>query len=117
MCGQLGSSNGFADYWHVWFMAGHHQIPLSDFREVMKACSHSEEPEFLVGSTPQLMKKDDVCRAALTKTKKELGGFFEYALYDECTYSNGLRQKQQYRWKSILGMEDDPIVGGALNDY
>jgi carboxypeptidase C (cathepsin A) len=117
MCGNLGSTRGFADYWHLWFMAGHHQIPWSDFRAVMKACSHADQAEFLIGSTPEQRERDDLCKAALTKTKKELGGFFEYALYDECTYSNGLRQKKQYRWKSIMGMEEDFGFGGALNDY
>jgi serine carboxypeptidase-like clade I len=115
MCGNLGSTHGFADYWYVWFMAGHHQIPLNDFRVVLKACSHADEAEFLLGDTPDLRQKDDLCRAALSKTKKELGGFFTYALYDECTYSNGLRHAKQ-NWKLLLGMDND-LVDGALNDY
>jgi serine carboxypeptidase-like clade I len=115
MCGNLGSTHGFTDYWHIWFMAGHHQIPLNDFRAVLKACSHADEAEFLIGSTPDLRQKDDLCRAALNKTKKELGGFFEYALYDECTYSNGLRRAKD-KWRLFLEMDTD-IVDGALNDY
>lgn len=118
MCGGLGSV-GFVDYWHLWFMAGHHQIPLSDFRLVMKACAHSDKPGFL--TTPN-SKNDELCRAAVAKVKKEVGGFFEYALYDECTYENGLK------WKRTLGLldtmstsssssKDNSFVGGALNDY
>lgn len=105
MCGVLGSS-GAADYWHLWFMAGHHQIPLSDFRKILKACSHSDTPGFLWSNS----EKDDLCRAALAKAKKEVGGFFEYALYDECTYRNGLE------WKKKLGLGPG-VLGGALNDY
>ncbi|KAL3893606.1 MAG: hypothetical protein SGARI_008064 [Bacillariaceae sp.] len=62
-----------------------------------------------------MRQQDDICKAALKKTKAELGGFFEYALYDECTYSNGLRQKQQYRWKSLLGMDDN--LGICMNAF
>ncbi len=104
MCGGLGSSAGFVDYWHLWFMAGHHQMPLDDFRKVMKACSHSHEKGFLTKNT----RDDQVCKAALAMAKKEVGGFFEYALYDECTYRNGLK------WKHRLGLE---TLHGALNDY
>eukprot|EP00537_Pseudo-nitzschia_pungens_P010310 CAMPEP_0172389194 /NCGR_PEP_ID=MMETSP1061-20121228/6161_1 /TAXON_ID=37318 /ORGANISM="Pseudo-nitzschia pungens, Strain cf. pungens" /LENGTH=636 /DNA_ID=CAMNT_0013119301 /DNA_START=333 /DNA_END=2243 /DNA_ORIENTATION=+ len=132
MCGELGSGadggGGFVDYWHLWFMAGHHQIPLSDFRMVMKACKHSEDAGFL--TTPH-SKDDEICRAAVARVKDELGGFFEYALYDECTYENGLK------WKRTLGLGPGPdngggssstsstntkntnnnVLGGALNDY
>jgi hypothetical protein len=107
MCGGLGSSAGFVDYWHLWFMAGHHQIPLADFRRVMKACSHSHEEGFLTSGS----REDEICKAALAKTRKEVGGFFEYALYDECTYRNGLK------WKKRLGLEGLAHLGGALNDY
>ena len=44
---------------------------------------------------------------ALAKIKEEQGGFFEYALYDECTFRNGLLQSRP-RAK---------VVTGALNDY
>mmetsp|Transcript_15704 Transcript_15704/g.39506 ORF Transcript_15704/g.39506 Transcript_15704/m.39506 type:complete len:589 (-) Transcript_15704:45-1811(-) len=104
MCGGLGSSAGFVDYWHLWFMAGHHQMPLDDFRKVMKACSHSNHKGFLTSGS----RDDDLCKAAVAMAKKEVGGFFEYALYDECTYRNGLK------WKQRLGLE---TLHGALNDY
>jgi len=122
MCGGLGSSEGgFVDYWHLWFMAGHHQIPLADFRAVMKACSHSDEAGFLVSSKSKSNDNanvngntaNDVCMAAMAMVKKEVGGFFEYALYDECTYNNGLK------WKTRLGLHSVKAneLNGALNDY
>ena len=96
----------------TYSQAGHHQIPLSDFRMVMKACTPTmDQPDFLVGGN------DDICKAALAKTKKEIGGFFAYALYDECTYRHGLK------WKAQVGLltEDDDHhlqkLKGALNDY
>ena len=106
MCGGLGSSAGFVDYWHLWFMAGHHQMPLDDFRAVMKACSHSHDTGF----------KDDLCEEALAMAKKEIGGFFEYALYDECTYRNGLKWKQRLGLDTLYNHENNHLHG-ALNDY
>mmetsp|Transcript_53203 Transcript_53203/g.59457 ORF Transcript_53203/g.59457 Transcript_53203/m.59457 type:complete len:572 (-) Transcript_53203:353-2068(-) len=103
MCGELADpSQGFTGYWNLLFMAGHHQIPLHDFKMVMKACSHSEQPGFLTS----FGQKDDICRAAIVSIKKEIGGFFEYALYDDCTYRNGLQRKKTFDY-----------LEGALNDY
>lgn len=99
MCGGLSKGGGvFRDYWHVLFMAGHHQIPLVDFRKVMKACAHEDRPDFLTTRS----RDDEECKAVLQQIKTELGGFFEYALYDDCTYRNGLLKAG---------------TGGALNDY
>lgn len=85
ICGDLNAV-GFGDYWNVLFLAGHHQIPLEDYQKVMKACHHFEEKNFLIGNTSD----DDACRKALKDIKSEVGGFFTYSLYDECTYRNGL---------------------------
>lgn len=108
-------------------MAGHHQIPLSDFRLVMKACSHSDKPGFLTSSfdnNNKNSKDDDICRAAVAKIKKEIGGYFEYALYDECTYQNGLKWKKTLGLLNSMGHDDDTDnnnhndqLEGALNDY
>ena len=119
MCGGLGSSQ-FVDYWHLWFMAGHHQIPLADFRTVMKACSHLHHDHH-----PAFETSDDICKEALARTKHEVGGFFEYALYDECTYRNGLKWKQRLGLASVVANstntdttgDENPRLQGALNDY
>ena len=112
MCGGLGSA-GFVDYWHLWFMAGHHQMPLNDFSKVMKACSHSHHTGFLVTGS----RDDDLCKAALDMARKEVGGFFEYALYDECTYRNGLKWKKRLGIHGVHSHENDDGLKGALNDY
>lgn len=102
MCGSLskGAGSVFREYWHVLFMAGHHQIPLTDYRMVLKACAHADERNDFLTTQSQ---DDQNCKAALQQIKTELGGFFEYALYDECTYRNGLLKRR--------------AVQGALNDY
>lgn len=105
ICGGLANGNGsvFQDYWYILFMAGHHQIPLSDYQRVLRACAHADEPGFL--STNEGADAD--CAGVLKDVKSEMGGLFEYALYDECTYRNGL----------LATREIDPQLGGALNDY
>lgn len=103
MCGGLSKGGGvFRDFWYIVFMAGHHQIPLQDFRMVMKACAHQDRSDFLTTNS----RDDELCKAALAKIKNELGGFFEYSLYDECSYRNGLLKSR----KNIN-------IEGALNDY
>ena len=57
----LGTQDRFVDYWHLWFMADHHQIPLDDFRRVMKACSHLHTASFLTTTS----KEVELCKAAL----------------------------------------------------
>ena len=95
ICGDL-STVGFGDFWNALFFAGHHQIPMEDFRLIMKACQHNDQPGFLISNSQQ----DESCRSILAKVKQQVGGLFEYSLYDECTYRRGL-----------LG------VHGSLNDY
>jgi serine carboxypeptidase-like clade 1 len=93
ICGDLGG-NQRVDYWSLIFLAGHGQIPLSTFRLIMKVCHASFNGD---GFEAPL---GDLCQEALDKMENEVGGFYEYALYDDCTYRNGL-----------MG------VDGALNDY
>lgn len=99
ICGDL-SSVGFGDFWNLYFLAGHHQIPTQDFYEVMKACKHHNEPGFLVSDSDD----DASCREMIKKVKAQVGGYFDYALYDECTYRNGL-------------LTTSVGVQGGLNDY
>lgn len=82
-------------------MAGHHQIPLSDFHLVMKACLHHDQPGFLTSHS----QEDEACQAALKKIKEEIGGFFTYSLYNDCPYRNGLR---------LAGGQNDYPCGGGL---
>jgi len=105
LCGELSSAE-FTYFWQILFMAGHHQIPLSDYSHVMKACQHYTEAHFLTTDSDD----DETCKAALSKVKKELGGFYAYALYDDCTYRNGLQLKG--------ALNDYPCGGGeVLEDY
>ena len=113
ICGSL-SDEGFNDYWHAFFMAGHHQIPWKDFEFILRMCKHSDGPGFL--TTPG-SQDDEKCRKALQQIKKELGGFFEYALYDDCTYRNGLLKSSQHMAPNERSNHLTASMKGAMNDY
>ena len=90
ICGSL-SPGSRIDYWLLLFLAGHAQIPLSTFRMVVNVCQGSETLGFTA-------THEDACQEALEKLETQVGGFYEYNLYDDCGARNGL-------------------LGGAENDY
>jgi len=102
MCGGLSHGGTYLAqvFWDLLFMAGHHQIPLQDFRAIIKACHHQDRDDFLMTNS----KDDETCKNVVMKVQSEVGGFFEYALYDRCVYRNGL-------------LKSRPKMGGALYDY
>jgi len=112
VCGDLLNGDVAASaYWHIVFLAGHHQIPLSDYQTVMKACYHSDQEGFLTFQNQELKEADEVCKAAIEKIKAEVGGFFTYSLYNDCPYRNGLAAIQG-------GQNDYPCGGGiVLEEY
>jgi hypothetical protein len=112
ICGGVRPTGEFGpDFWHVLFMAGHHQIPLSTFHDFIKACNHrtSLDAEVLASGD------DNACKEQVKKAKQQLGGFYEYSLYDECTYRNGLLwNSQQPQQRVSGGLNDYPCGGGAV---
>jgi hypothetical protein len=92
ICGDLGiAGNARADdIWSALFLAGHGQIPMKTLSKVMKACH--------VIPTNLHFAQTHACDEALAQMRKQAGGYFEYSLYDDCTYRNGMMR-------------------GALNDY
>ena len=111
ICGDLSSPMGF-DVWPILFLAGHGQIPLQTFMEVTRAChphvSTDKDMESDTASLASLLERGLVhplspeCQAAIDKVHKQAGGFYEYSLYDDCTYEN-----------DFLGTP----LSGAVNDY
>mmetsp|Transcript_6433 Transcript_6433/g.13509 ORF Transcript_6433/g.13509 Transcript_6433/m.13509 type:complete len:536 (-) Transcript_6433:114-1721(-) len=98
-----------APIFHFMFLAGHGQIPLKLVHAVHGQCTAEE----LHTPGGELSTK---CSAALKKAKASAGGFYEYALYDDCTYNNGLlRRKKPYISKARRSISID--AKGALNDY
>lgn len=68
---------------------------------------------------PLLNKRSPECQAAIDLAQKQVGGYFEYSLYDDCIYENGFLQRMQLiqarnQQQSLYPMM--PLTG-ALNDY
>jgi carboxypeptidase C (cathepsin A) len=93
ICGSLGKDDHTDSLWETLFLAGHGQIPLKTLQAVMKSC----RPD---ATTFHLRSADNAeCEEALSKMREQAGGFYEYSLYDDCTYRN------------------DFMLKGAANDY
>lgn len=93
ICGEILNPDS-VPFWNIMFLAGHGQMPLSTFREFMHSCRVSlDNPDAPLHRSPE-------CEKALSKVQRQVGSYFEYALYDECIYE-----------------QDMTLLGGAVNDY
>jgi len=111
LCKILDEDGGF-DFWLVLFLAGHNQIPLHTFQEVIKACKPFSNKH-------EQFKGTDICKAAVAKVRSQVGGVYDYSLYDECTYSNGLMEIENNMEGGIDNGDSAAVsmIDGALNDY
>jgi carboxypeptidase C (cathepsin A) len=118
ICSNIGQET-VPTYWDLLFLLGHHQIPIDTYHYVMSECRTSDTttgkkataaavqavvdiPMTSSSSSPSITFVDTKeCREAWKKVQDQVGGMYEYGLYDECTYENGLSNKLQ----------------GGLNDY
>lgn len=98
VCGDLGLGDVTWKniYFNLLFFAGHGQIPWSAFQDLVSVC---EKNTSLI--TPE-------CQAKIQSVQNQVGGWFEYSLYDDCTYRNGILLKHNL---------DLFVESGALNDY
>jgi Serine carboxypeptidase len=131
ICVSLSPRNpdGF-DGWLIIFLAGHGQIPLSTLRETMHACrgtssitsstmtSNNKVEDYVTYlRTTQRnvdMEQSAECKAAIAKVHQQVGGVYDYGLYDECTYSNGLQQQSLLTSVSLDGAVNDYPCGGDI---
>jgi Serine carboxypeptidase len=121
ICVSLTPKNPYGfDGWRLIFLAGHGQIPLSSLHDTMEACrgvggivnigDDGDNKMTLMNSVGDYVsylrttrrnvaaEGSDDCEVALDKVTQQVGFVYDYGLYDECTYSNGL-------------------LNGAVNDY
>ena len=95
--GVCGSGNG--PWWDVLFLYGHHQISTELFDELVSECGM----DYLKYAKPEV---DQIkCREALKRIDYEKGGYFGYALYDDCIYQEGLRRRRR-RLDASLGRSE-----------
>jgi len=99
VCGELGANSWLNEYFSILFLAGHGQLPYSVFQKVVSVCGGTPQP-----SLRGLSKE---CQRMVEVVMEEVGGFYEYSLYDDCTYTNGILAR-------TLGVN---VVEGAVNDY
>jgi hypothetical protein len=102
ICGEVTPQSHRPDLWRVLFLAGHGQIPFATFHEVLSACRAFQD-QSLLASTEWATGEPD-CQAALAKVTEQVGGYYEYSLYDDCIYRN-------------LGLSPASRLRGGLNDY
>lgn len=97
VCGDMGLGDVTWKniYFYLLFFAGHGQMPWSTFQEVVNIC---EKDTSLV--TPE-------CQAKIQAVRTQVGGFYDYSLYDDCIYRNGI----------LLSHNLNMFADGALNDY
>ena len=105
-------------YFNVEFLGGHHQFSRELYHEIFDTC----------GATALKTGKgmSTACQALLREMNTQVGGYYVYSLYDDCTYTNpfSLAHKRLDRYGAAPGYtrwsggEDQRgSQGGALNDY
>jgi len=102
LCGDTGQG----PWWDVTFMYGHGQFSIKTYDAIIDTCTMAKL------KYPGADGLSDQCNDLLATMADEIGGYYDYALYDDCTYQNGLLKSPylaHLQWR--LG------DGGALNDY
>ena len=101
ICGEILSNDDGTriPYWQILFLAGHAQFPLSTLQEFFRACRPLER---------QTMHDpvDEHCKVVVDHIFQQVGGYYAYSLYDECTYDDPF---------SLLASNNG--LQGGLNDY
>jgi len=120
--------NGQGPWWDMTFMYGHHQFSNKLYDEMISTCTE----EALKHPTAENPLTDE-CNGVLDRIYDAIGGYYSYALYDDCTYSNDLRRRMRgvhekgghASWRLSRDSEraaggqqqQQQLPGGALNDY
>lgn len=95
------------------FMHGHGQFSNELYNIIKNECSDYELKHGSVSTR---------CRSQLNKMYEEIGGYYAYNLYDDCTnniYLNNQPADEDYENLCLYTLLyiDNVLVRGALNDY
>lgn len=114
ICGEVMAGDTSIPYWQILFLAGHAQFPLNSLQEFFRACKPLER-------TSMVLKKDDPnderCKAVVDHIFKQVGGYYAYSLYDECTYDDAFNQAIAAQMHNPQQQQDLFKLQGGLNDY
>ena len=93
-------ANGLGPWWDILFLYGHGQLSTKLFDAILGACG-MDRLKYDGAATDA-----SACDAALGRVDAEVGGYYVYGLYDDCTYENGISRRRRRR-----------ELRGAVNDY
>ena len=97
-------------WYKVEFMHGHGQVSERNYRAIMAECGEAG-----LRSGQGLSA---ACNAALQQMNTNLGGMFDYSLYDDCIYDESFRRRR--RLEAALHGDASAATApwrGGLNDY
>jgi len=77
----LCGDNGPGPYYLLKFIGGHGQMSEKLYTEIMETCPRDQ----LIGFNG-LEVTDIQCKELIAKAEKQMGGYYEYSLYDDCWY-------------------------------
>ena len=94
---------------------GHGQFSTKTYNDILSTCTVAAlQYPGEQGLSPE-------CNALLDRMEEEIGGYYDYGLYDDCTYQNGLLLEPLMAHRSWRNQhssnKDRKVFQGALNDY
>ena len=115
LCGQAGGP-----YWSVMFFYGHGQFSNKLYDAIIDTCT--------VAALKSGVGMSDKCNALISQMWIEIGGFYDYNLYDDCIYQDDIRRRRRQLTTSTttpiavpslahLSSAANPAIGAAVNDY
>ena len=113
LCGSGNPDKG--PWYHIEFQHGHGQVSERNYNTIMAECTEAQ-----LRSGEGMSKS---CTAAVDQMNANLGGEFDYSLYDDCIYDEGFRRRlgegepPHDERASALGDLMSARRLGGLNDY
>jgi len=107
-------SSRHGPYYSIEFMHGHGQFSNELYRTIVSTCP---EKDLRSGNL------SEICKSLVSNMWSQIGGYYEYNLYDDCINRNSFQNIQKInsrKWwsKAYPFSSDDQVrVGAALNDY
>jgi hypothetical protein len=116
LCGNAPGHNG--PWFHMQFFHGHGAVSDKLYDEIVDTCGVAQ---LKAGIT------DPKCESLVKSMDTAIGGYFDYAYYDECSPDTYISpapgfaaQRSRRYWSSVPPLRTAPQdggLGGALNDY
>lgn len=100
-----GGHTGEGPWWTVQFMYGHGQFSTLLYDQMLDVCGVD-----MLKTGPT----SDACNVLLDQMYQEIGGYYDYNLYDDCIYQDDLRRRRR-RLQSRSHVPQP--LGAAVNDY